>query len=89
MYGYIYITTNLINGKQYIGQKKSDVFLEDYKGSGRDISRAFNKYGFNNFKSVLIEECDSQEELDKQENMSRSNGDHTYKRSFVGYSHGA
>lgn len=36
MYGYIYITTNLINGKRYIGQKKAKNFLaEGYLGSGK------------------------------------------------------
>ena len=38
MYGYIYKTTNLVNGKIYIGQKKSDVFLGDkYLGSGKKL----------------------------------------------------
>ena len=35
MYGYIYETTNLINGKKYIGKKASTKFLEDYYGSGK------------------------------------------------------
>lgn len=68
MYGYIYITTNLINNKQYIGQKTSKVFLkEKYLGSGTCLLRAINKYGKENFKVELLEECDSIEELDRQE----------------------
>lgn len=67
MYGYIYITTNLINGKKYIGQHKSKVFTENYKGSGYALWNAISKYGWNNFKVELIEECDSQEELNERE----------------------
>lgn len=38
MYGYIYKTTNLINGKIYIGQKKSEKFLGiNYLGSGKRL----------------------------------------------------
>lgn len=32
MYGYIYITENLVNHKKYIGQHKSNKFDEYYKG---------------------------------------------------------
>lgn len=68
MYGYIYITTNLINGKQYIGQKKSDIFLENkYLGSGCALSKSVDKYGHENFKVELIEKCNSQEELNARE----------------------
>lgn len=49
MFGYIYETTNLINGKKYIGQKTSRVFLkEEYLGSGKGIKLAIDKYGLNN-----------------------------------------
>lgn len=37
MYGYTYITTNLINGKKYIGKKKG-YFKEYYLGSGRYLN---------------------------------------------------
>ena len=47
-YGYIYKTTNKINGKLYIGQKKGE-FDETYLGSGIALQHAINKYGRNNF----------------------------------------
>ena len=67
MYGYIYKTTNLINGKIYIGQKKRFEFTEDYKGSGKILWNAINKYGWDNFKVELLVECNSQEELNNEE----------------------
>lgn len=68
MYGYIYKTTNLINGKIYIGQKKSNVFLgTKYLGSGKILHSAINKYGEQNFSIELIEECENKTQLDLQE----------------------
>ena len=42
--GYIYKTTNLINQKIYIGQKRGR-FNPGYFGSGVYITKAINKYG--------------------------------------------
>ena len=68
MYGYIYKTTNLINGKIYVGQKMSTVFLkEEYLGSGRYLNNAINKYGRENFKVELIEWCENSEILNERE----------------------
>ena len=67
MYGYIYLTTNLIDGKIYIGQHKSSIFSTTYKGSGTLIREAFKKYGKENFKVELLEECENQEEMDDKE----------------------
>ena len=67
MYGYIYLTTNLINGKKYIGQHKSPKFDPKYKGSGVALRSAIDKYGWDNFETVLLEEVTSQEELDEKE----------------------
>ena len=66
-YGYIYMTTNLINGKKYIGQHASSTLDENYKGSGTLLRKAVCKYGWDNFKVELIEWCSSQEELDERE----------------------
>ena len=66
-YGYIYKTTNLLNGKIYIGQKKSTHLVESYLGSGDLISRAIKKYGKENFKLELLEYCKDKSDLDKKE----------------------
>ena len=67
MYGYIYKTTNSINGKIYIGKHKSDEFDPLYKGSGSYLWRAINKYGWNNFYVEMLCPCFSLEELNSEE----------------------
>lgn len=67
MFGYIYKTTNNINGKIYIGKKHSNSFVEDYYGSGKLINRAIDKYGVENFSLELIEKCETLEELNLRE----------------------
>ena len=68
MYGYIYCTTNLVNGKIYIGQKRSAKFLENsYLGSGKLIRQAIEKYGVNNFSVKLLEEVQYKDDMDSRE----------------------
>jgi group I intron endonuclease len=68
MIGYIYETTNLINGKKYIGKHKSCNFDKNYYGSGIGLKRALNKYGKENFKIVILEEIETnQKDLDLRE----------------------
>lgn len=67
MFGYIYETTNLINGKKYIGQHKASKFDKNYYGSGKILKQALLKEGKENFKVILIEECNNQEELNERE----------------------
>ena len=62
-YYYIYLITNKINGKQYIGQHYGE--LEDgYFGSGVLITKAIEKYGKENFSKEIIYIGDSRAELD-------------------------
>ena len=42
-YGYIYMTTNLVNGMRYIGQHSSKEFDKYYYGSGRLIKKALSE----------------------------------------------
>ena len=66
-YGYIYKTTNLINGKIYIGKKESPEFDPNYKGSGKALNYAFKKHGWENFKVEYLFPCFSKEELNAEE----------------------
>ena len=65
MYGYIYITVNLINGKKYIGQHKG-IFDSNYLGSGKLIRRAIKKYGKDNFIVSILEYAPTKEKLNEQ-----------------------
>lgn len=46
---YVYLTTNLVNNKKYIGQHYGEV-TDSYIGSGSILKKAIEKYGKNNFK---------------------------------------
>lgn len=66
-YGYIYKTTNLVNGKIYIGQHKYEGKVKNYIGSGTLLQKAIKKYGKEKFKIQIIEICYSLKELNKRE----------------------
>ncbi len=61
----IYKTTNLINGKIYIGQDSKN--NPEYLGSGIILKKAILKYGKENFKKEILEYCSTKEDLDKRE----------------------
>ena len=52
--GRIYLTTNLINGKVYIGRQTGD--WKSYLGGGKYFKNAINKYGKNNFHKTILED---------------------------------
>lgn len=68
-YGFIYITTNLINGKRYIGQKVFDNTYKwkSYIGSGRHFLNAVKTYGKENFIRNIVDVAYSPEELNEKE----------------------
>lgn len=61
----IYKTTNLVNGKQYIGRDKYN--NPNYFGSGRLLKKAVRKYGKENFKKEILEVCCSFEHMVERE----------------------
>lgn len=60
---YIYLVTNKLNGKQYVGQHRYDGDGLDpkYMGSGVALWQAYDKYGIENFDMELLEECDDED----------------------------
>jgi group I intron endonuclease len=61
----IYLTTNLINNKKYIGKDINN--NPKYLGSGSVLKKAIKKYGKENFKKEILEYCNSKEELCQRE----------------------
>lgn len=61
----VYKTTNLTNGKFYVGQDKNN--NPSYLGSGTILQNALSKYGRASFVKEVLEICTTQDELDKAE----------------------
>jgi group I intron endonuclease len=61
----IYKTTNLVNGKIYIGQDSKN--NDEYFGSGDLIKKAIKKYGLSNFKKEILCLCETQKDLNEME----------------------
>lgn len=61
----IYKTTNLLNGKFYIGKDEKN--NPKYLGSGKILKLAINKNGVENFKKEILEECPTKKELNERE----------------------
>ena len=69
--GHIYVITNLINGKQYVGQTSRNIDTRYYEHcydnrSTSAIHAAIVKYGVKNFKVEELEEVDITE-MDSKE----------------------
>jgi group I intron endonuclease len=61
--GVIYKTTNLINGKIYIGKRildKEKFLRSGYYGSGTLLKASISKYGLENFNREILEEVDNE-----------------------------
>jgi group I intron endonuclease len=55
-YNFVYLTTNLVNGKQYVGDHSCNNLVEDnYLGSGMLFETKKNQYGKENFKREILE----------------------------------
>lgn len=68
---YIYIITNILNNKVYIGQtlypKKRWITHKTCKSSKLYIDRAIKKYGVNKFSFEILVNCQSQENANNME----------------------
>ena len=66
-YGFIYITTNMVNGKRYLGQKRFEYGTDwrSYLGSGQALRTAINLYGKEKFSRNVVCFCYSEDELNQ------------------------
>ena len=62
-YNYVYLITNNINGKIYVGKHSTDNLNDCYMGSGKIIKLAYNKYGVENFTKKILAFADTEEKL--------------------------
>lgn len=64
---YNYITTDLSNGKQYVGTHSTNNVDDGYLGSGTYLLRAIKKYSKENFNREILCVCDTSEEAFENE----------------------
>jgi integrase len=63
----IYKTTNLLNGKYYIGKHKCSSLDDGYLGSGTILNKAIKKYGKENFKRETLFTFDNDDDMNNKE----------------------
>lgn len=66
-YHYIYKTTNLINGKFYIGMHSTDNLEDEYIGSGKRLWYSIRKHGKENHKKEILEFLPDRKSLSERE----------------------
>lgn len=59
----VYKTTNLVNGKIYIGAHRTKNIGDAYIGSGILFLKALKKYGYENFKKEILYVYQSEDEM--------------------------
>jgi hypothetical protein len=67
VFGFIYMTVNLVNNKKYVGRRVSHInnprLDKKYLGSGTALKNAIREFGRDSFKKLILEECFSYDEL--------------------------
>lgn len=67
LYNYVYLITNVLNNKRYIGKHSTDNLEDNYIGSGIIIKQIIRKYGKKVFKKQILEFCNSEEQAFERE----------------------
>lgn len=62
MFHFVYKTTNLVNGKYYIGKRSASTLSGSYLGSGIALKAAIKKYGKKNFKREILKKFSNSKE---------------------------
>ena len=66
---FVYCTTNLVNGKFYIGKHSTENPNDSYLGSGTLLIRAIKKYGREHFKREILWDCHDENHAYRMEIM--------------------
>ena len=67
-FGVIYLINNLLNGMKYVGQTINlKQRISQHKRGNQYIDFEIQKYGWENFKFEVLEECASREQLNERE----------------------
>jgi len=83
-YHFVYVTTNLINGKKYVGDHSTDNLEDGYLGSGRPtFNNAKKKYGKENFEKKILEFFDTKlEAFNAQEKYIKIEESHVSQNGY-------
>jgi group I intron endonuclease len=63
----IYKTTNMVNGKMYIGKHQTENIEDSYYGSGKALKASIKKHGKENFKKEILFVFDTEVEMNQKE----------------------
>ena len=63
MYGYVYLTENLTNGKKYIGEYRSVAYNGKYLGEHPDLLADIRKIGEEKFSTKMLMPYESEKAL--------------------------
>lgn len=67
MYHTIYLITNQVNGKKYIGKHSTDNLDDGYMGSGIAIKKALQKHGTEKFIKEYLHIFDNEYDMEQKE----------------------
>lgn len=83
---FIYMTICKVNNKKYIGYCTRED--DNYLGSGIILKQAIEKYGVDNFERIILETCETKEELYEAEKKWIAYYNAVSSEDFYNISHG-